>query len=77
MGRHLLTDCRQDTVQIFENLIVPEADDPIAMGLDDLCSRRVDSLIVLATVELDREAQRTAGDNTLIRNNFIRTGRPD
>jgi hypothetical protein len=46
-------DNRPDTVRIAEYLIVPEADNAIALVLDHSGARGIDTFVVLTAIDLD------------------------
>lgn len=60
--QELLADGFEDAVGIAQHVVVPEAQYPIAVGLDDLGPRRIPHRIVLTPVKLDRQPRRAAGE---------------
>jgi hypothetical protein len=60
--RNLAADHLENAVRIFEDVVVPEADDAIAEGFDHMRARSIDISRMLSSVELDREAQASAGE---------------
>ena len=60
--QQLLTDCFENSVQIGQNVIVPETQNAITISLDDGGSRSVAIRRVLPPVQFDRQPCAAAGE---------------
>src|SRR4051812_45779880 len=58
----LLSDRFQHAIGVGEDIVVPEAEDPVAVFFDDLGAGGVPLRIMLAPVEFESQSRRSAGE---------------
>jgi hypothetical protein len=54
-------DDSRNAVRILENVVIPESENPIALGLDQTCPGKVARSAMLSAVRLDHKLRTMAG----------------
>ena len=55
-------DCFQYAIDIYHHIVVPEADDAIAVGFDNPCALCILAFAMLATIEFDYQPEASCGE---------------
>ena len=55
-------DCRRHTIGVAEHIVVPEANDSIAFGFDELSALTIRWTAMLAAVDFDHQSRLVTGE---------------